>query len=110
VYKINVCVLVVFKLVIIIVVIIMGCAVFSAFSSFLYGPVVAGIFRLAGCDAGFVVGAPRGWFCVGTLPVDICAASVVGSVVVMSVECVEMIVHTVYSTYLPISIFTDLKV
>jgi hypothetical protein len=89
-YKINVCVLDVLKLVIIIVVIIMGCAVFSAFSSFLYGHVVAGIFRPAGCDAGFIVGAPRGWFCVGTLPVDICAVSVVGSMVVMSVEYVEM--------------------
>jgi hypothetical protein len=62
-----VCVLDGFKLVIIIVVIIMGCAVFSVFSSFLYGHVVAGIFRLADCDAGFIVGAPRGWFCVGTL-------------------------------------------
>jgi hypothetical protein len=86
VYKINVCLLDVFKLAIIIVVIVMGCAVFSAFSSFLYGHVVASIFCLAGCDVGFIVGAPRGWFCVGTLPVDMCAVSVVGSMVVMSVE------------------------
>ena len=30
---------------------------------------VAGIFRLAECEAGSVVGSPRGWFCVGTLHV-----------------------------------------
>jgi hypothetical protein len=48
------CVLDVIKLVIIYVVIIMGCAVFSAFSSFLYGHAVAGIFRLTGCDAGLL--------------------------------------------------------
>ena len=47
---------------------------------------VAGIFRLAGCDAGSVVGSPRGCFCTGMLPVDICAVSVVGSMVVASVE------------------------
>jgi hypothetical protein len=74
-YKISVYVLDVFKLVIIIVVIIVGCAVFSAFSSFLYGNAVAGIFRLAGCGAGFIVGAPRGWFCVGTLRVCPLAAA-----------------------------------
>jgi hypothetical protein len=89
-----------FKLLIIIVVMILGCAVFSAFSSFLYGHVVAGIFRLAECDAGFIVSAPHGWFCVGTLPVDICAVSVDGSMVVMSVEYVEM---SVYSHVCPVA-------
>ena len=43
---------------------------------------VAVIFRLAGCEAGSVVGSPRGWFCVGTLHVDICAVGVIGSKVV----------------------------
>jgi hypothetical protein len=62
---------------------------FSAFSSFLYGHVVAGIFCLAGCDAGFIVGALRGWLCLGTLPVDICVVSVVGSMVVISVQMCE---------------------
>ena len=33
--------------------------------------IVAGIFRLAECEAGSVVGSPRGWFSVGALPVDI---------------------------------------
>jgi hypothetical protein len=69
--------------VIIIVVIIMGCAIYS---SFLYGRVVAGPFRLAGCDARFIVGARCGWISVGTSPVGICALSIVGSVVVISVE------------------------
>ena len=43
---------------------------------------VAVIFRLAGCEAGSVVGSPHVWFCVGTLPVDICAVGVIGSKVV----------------------------
>jgi hypothetical protein len=63
---------------------------------------VAGIFRQAGCDAGFIVGAPRGWFCMGTLPVDICVVSVVGSMVVASVEYVEMSVCTHVSVRLPL--------
>jgi hypothetical protein len=71
------------RLVIIIVVIIMGCAVYS---SFLYGRVVAGPFRLARCDAGFIVGALCGWISVGTPPVGICAVSIVGSMLVISVE------------------------
>ena len=43
---------------------------------------MAGIFRLAGCEAGSVVGSPRGWFCVCTLPVDICAVSVIDSMII----------------------------
>ena len=37
---------------------------------------VAGVFRLAECEAGSVVGSPRGWFCVGTLRV--CPVAVAG--------------------------------
>ena len=36
---------------------------------------VAGIFRVAGYDAGTVVVSPRRGFCVGGLPVDICTVS-----------------------------------
>ena len=37
---------------------------------------VAGIFRLAECEAGSIVGSPCGWFCVGTLRV--CPVAVAG--------------------------------
>jgi hypothetical protein len=49
---------------------------FSAFLS-AWSCIVAGIFHLAGCDAGSVVVSPRRGFCrvMGTLPVDICAVS-----------------------------------
>ena len=61
---------------------------------------VAGIFRLAECEAGSVVGSLCGWFCVGTLPVEICAVGVIGSKVV-SGEYVKR-VHTHLSVQLPL--------
>ena len=61
---------------------------------------MAGVFRLAGCEAGSVVGYPRGWFCVGTLPVDICAVGVIGSMVI-SGEYVKM---GVYSRVCPVAV------
>jgi len=54
---------------------------------------VAGIPRLAECEAGSVVGSPRGWFSVGALPVDIYAVGVIGSKVV-SGEYVKQRVRT----------------
>ena len=52
----------------------MGCVVLVLRSCWSYS--VAGIFRLAECEAGSVVGSPRGWFCVGTLRV--CPVAVAG--------------------------------
>jgi len=62
---------------------------------------VAGIFRLAECEAGSVVGSPRGWFCVDTLPVDKCAVGVIGSEVV-SGEYVKQRVRTHVSVQSPL--------
>ena len=43
---------------------------------------MAGIPRLAECEAGSVVGSPHGWFSVGALPVDIYVVGVIGSKIV----------------------------
>jgi hypothetical protein len=79
-----------------------GCAVFVLRSlRSCWSCSVAGIFRLAGCDAGSVVSSPRGWFCMGKLPVDICVVSVFGSIVIASVE--SMWKMSVYSRVRPVA-------
>ena len=52
----------------------MGCVVLVLRSC--WSCSVAGVFRLTDCEAGSVVGSPRGWLCVGTLRV--CPVAVAG--------------------------------